>query len=143
MGLLAYVLEKYSSWTLNYEKDILGKRDGGLGKFEKDDLLSIITIYWMTNCIGSSVRYYKVNLGDLLKESSIKNELISTKVSPQVRIGIQQMDNEIIMTPARVVQTQYPNLVQFEIVENGGHFAAFEKPLESAKNFGRFVLNSL
>jgi hypothetical protein len=138
---LAYVLEKYSSWTLNYEKQIVGKRDGGLGKFEKDDLLSIITIYWMTNCIGSSVRYYKINLGGIV--TGIKNDIQSAKVSSQVRVGVQLMDNEILVVPESAARIKYPNLVQYNVVPDAGHFAAFEKPFETAKNFGQFVLNSL
>ena len=137
---MAYVLEKYSSWTLNYEKQIVGKRDGGLGKFEKDDLLSIITIYWMTNSIGPSVRYYKINLGGIV--TGIKNDIQSAKVSSQVRVGVQLMDNEILVVPESAARIKYPNLVQYNVVPDAGHFAAFEKPLETAKNFGQFVLNS-
>jgi pimeloyl-ACP methyl ester carboxylesterase len=138
---LAYVLEKYSSWTLNYEKQIVGKRDGGLGKFDKDDLLSIITIYWMTNCIGSSVRYYKANFGGDI--SKTKKEFLSAGLSPQVRVGVQLMDNELMATPQRAARIKYPNLVQFNIVPNAGHFAAFEKPHETSKYFVQFVFKSL
>lgn len=138
---MAYVLEKYSSWTLDYEKQIVGKRDGGLGKFDKDDLLSVITIYWMTNSIGSSVRYYKANYGGSISEQ--KKETRSAKLSPQVCVGIQMMNNEVVVTPQRVMQMRFPNLRQFKIVENAGHFAGFEKPVETAKNFVQFVLKSL
>jgi pimeloyl-ACP methyl ester carboxylesterase len=58
-GLLSYILEKYSGWTFDFDTQIAGKRDGGLDKFNKDELLTIISLYWFTNTISSSVRYYK------------------------------------------------------------------------------------
>jgi hypothetical protein len=140
---LAYVLEKYSSWSLDYDTQILGKRDGGLDKFKKDDLLSIITVYWMTNSIGSSVRYYKNNVDSMYKGTVVKDEIRTAKVPASVRVGVQQMNSEINVTPSRIAQMRYPNLVQFNIVTDGGHFAGFDKPLETAKNFIQFVLNSL
>lgn len=139
IGLLAYVLEKYSLGTYGF--GVYGKRDGNLDKLDRDELLSIVTIYWMTNTITSSIRFYKAQT-DLFGATGVRNEMRNAKVSADVNVGIQQMKNELLLFPARLVQMKYPNLKQFEYVD-GGHFAAFQMPLETAKNFVKFVLNSL
>ncbi|KAE8280463.1 Epoxide hydrolase 1 [Larimichthys crocea] len=60
VGLAAYILEKFSSWTDLKNRDLM---DGGLErKFSLDDLLTNIMIYWTTGSIVSSMRFYKENL---------------------------------------------------------------------------------
>ncbi|CDQ93464.1 unnamed protein product, partial [Oncorhynchus mykiss] len=60
VGLAAYILEKFSTWTDFNNRDL---EDGGLErKFTLDDLLTNIMIYWTTGSIVSSMRFYKENL---------------------------------------------------------------------------------
>lgn len=139
---MAYILEKYSAGSFDYQTLVLGTHDGGLEKYSKDELLSIITIYWMSNCMTSAIRFYKNNMDRMYASTEIKKEIRTAVLPTQVAVGIQQMLIEVFFPPARVVQMRYPNLVQYNIV-NGGHFAAFQKPLETAKNFVQFVLKSL
>ena len=57
IGLAAYILEKFSTWTKLENRDL---SDGGLRKsFDLDDLLTNVMIYWFTDTIGSSMRFYK------------------------------------------------------------------------------------
>ena len=59
LGLAAYILEKFSTWT-NKE----GPKDShGLltKKFSIDDLLTNIMVYWINGNIMPSQRYYKEN----------------------------------------------------------------------------------
>ncbi|KAI1719848.1 alpha/beta hydrolase fold domain-containing protein [Ditylenchus destructor] len=57
IGLMAYILEKFSTWT---NPAFTNLADGGLEKkFTKDELLTIITTYWLSGNILSSQRYYK------------------------------------------------------------------------------------
>ena len=61
VGLAAYILEKYSTWT---NPDYVNRDDGGLTeKFTLDELLTNVMIYWVSNNVTSSMRYYKENLG--------------------------------------------------------------------------------
>ena len=60
VGLAAYILEKFSTWT---HKDNVDLYDGGLTKkFTMDELLTNVMIYWLNGCITSSQRFYKENL---------------------------------------------------------------------------------
>ena len=60
VGLAAYILEKFSTWT---NPDNVNKADGGLTeKFTLDELLTNIMIYWISNNVTSSMRYYKENI---------------------------------------------------------------------------------
>lgn len=59
MGLAAYVLEKFTTWTNPTWKDL---PDGGLKKkFKYEDLLDNIMIYWVSGSVTSSMRFYAEN----------------------------------------------------------------------------------
>lgn len=54
-GLAAYILEKFSTWT-NF--DFKHLPDGGLSKYNIDELLDNIMIYWVTGSMTTSMRLY-------------------------------------------------------------------------------------
>ncbi|GIY15768.1 epoxide hydrolase 1 [Caerostris darwini] len=61
VGLAAYILEKFSTWT---DPEGRSSPDGNLTKkFTLDELLTNVMIYWVNNNITSSVRFYKENIG--------------------------------------------------------------------------------
>lgn len=142
-GLLAYILEKYSSWSFDFNSQIAGKRDGGLESFNRDDLLTIITYYWMTNSISSSVRFYKGWADIYSKQNSIYTEIVDSKVPISVFVGVQYGVNEVLLTPAKIVQLRYQNLIQFKVIDKCGHFAAFEQPKITSTNFVEFIKSSM
>jgi hypothetical protein len=56
VGLAAYILEKFSTWT---EKNWRSLPDGGLTrKYRLTDLLDNVMIYWVTGSITTSMRLY-------------------------------------------------------------------------------------
>lgn len=56
VGLAAYILEKFSTWTNPEWKNL---QDGGLTKkFTLDQLLDNVMIYWVTRSITTSQRLY-------------------------------------------------------------------------------------
>lgn len=56
IGLAAYIIEKFTTWTNPAWKDL---PDGGLTKkFTYDQLLDNVMIYWVTRSITTSVRIY-------------------------------------------------------------------------------------
>ena len=62
-GLLAYILEKFSTWT---NKSYIDQYDGGLNEvFTKDELITNVMIYYLSNNIVPSMRYYKESFSSL------------------------------------------------------------------------------
>ena len=139
VGLLAYILEKYSSWSFNFDKQISGTADGSLNKFNQDDLLTIATLYWMSNSITSSIRFYKCFFNAIASDHWPKNVIMNSVVSARVPVAYQFNLNEIFFQPRKMVEFIYPNLRQYEIHMDGGHFAAFQNPKYTAQDLLSFI----
>ncbi|XP_026738425.1 juvenile hormone epoxide hydrolase-like isoform X2 [Trichoplusia ni] len=119
-GLLAYILEKFSTWTKRSHKF---KEDGGLEfRFTKDQLLDNLMIYWSTNCITTSMRFYAENFNK--KASSYGLSDITTPVPTWAL----QAKDEIFYQPPSLIKTKFTNLINNTVLDDGGHFLAFELP---------------
>ncbi|XP_036309341.1 epoxide hydrolase 1 [Pipistrellus kuhlii] len=131
VGLAAYILEKFSTWTNSDFRDL---EDGGLErKFSLDSLLTVIMIYWTTGTITSSQRFYKENMGrSFLSEPH-------ERMKVQVPTGFAAFPSELLHVPERWVKSKYPKLVSYSYMPRGGHFAAFEEPELLARDLGKFV----
>ncbi|XP_029448936.1 epoxide hydrolase 1 [Rhinatrema bivittatum] len=131
VGLAAYILEKFSSWT---DSEFQNLEDGGLErKFSLDDLLTNVMLYWVTGCITSSMRFYKENLGKGLGTHQ------HDKVPVKVPTGIASFPNELLHAPLVWVKNHYVNVVSFNFMPRGGHFAALEEPALLAEDIRRFI----
>ncbi|RNA14863.1 epoxide hydrolase 1-like [Brachionus plicatilis] len=137
LGLLTYILEKYSFGTFGLNK-VLGTKDGGLKRFERDHLLTILTYYWMTNSITSSMRLYR-NTFYTMEKGWPRSVLNMVKITQKVPVGVQVFEHEVSFVPFKVLQGKYLNLSQYILVEDGGHFANFENPEKISINFIEFV----
>lgn len=133
VGLLAYILEKYSSWSFDFKEKILGSPSGNLEEFNKDDLLTITSIYWFTNSISSSMRLYKSSKRDLFDYPA---SLIHS-IKSEVPISVQMSKYELVM-PSNSVRYKYPNLKEFKLIETG-HFASFHNPKKTGDSIIRLV----
>ncbi|KAJ0171963.1 hypothetical protein K1T71_012726 [Dendrolimus kikuchii] len=119
-GLLAYILEKFSTWTRREHKL---QQDGGLGfRFTKDQLLDNLMIYWSTNSITTSMRYYAENM------SSRTRQLNIDKYKSPVPTWALQAKEELFYQSPSILRTKYPNLLNVTVLDEGGHFLAFELP---------------
>ena len=110
-GLAAWIVEKYRTWS-----DCHGDIES---RYTKDELLTIVTIYWVTNSIGSSVRMYKEN------QSSLWTMGPDEKVPAPA--GMAMFPQEISRPPREWAERSY-NVLRFEEMPRGGHFAALEEP---------------
>ncbi|CAK5022623.1 unnamed protein product [Meloidogyne enterolobii] len=129
IGLLAYILEKFSTWT---NPSYLSLPDGGiLKKYSREDILTIISIYWLQGNILSSQRYYKENF---LSKNIFNSKYINI---PTAYAAFPYDIGEV--TPKELIQLNY-NLTQMTIFTDGGHFAAFEMPKELANDILNFGL---
>uniref|UniRef100_A0A3B4T907 Epoxide hydrolase n=1 Tax=Seriola dumerili TaxID=41447 RepID=A0A3B4T907_SERDU len=120
VGLAAYILEKFSTWTDLGNRDLA---DGGLErKFSLDDLLTNVMIYWTTGSIVSSMRFYKENLKRIF-----------------VPTGLAAFPGELMHCPKSWAQMRYRNIYSYTFMPRGGHFAAFEEPQLLASDLVQFV----
>ncbi|XP_035984530.1 epoxide hydrolase 1-like [Fundulus heteroclitus] len=120
VGLAAYLLEKFSTWTHKRNRDL---EDGGLErKFSLDDLLTNVMIYWTTGSIISSMRFYKENLG------SNPNDRIDARTGIFVPTGLAAFPQELLHCPRSWAQIRYRNIVSYTFMPQGGHFPALEEP---------------
>uniref|UniRef100_G1RTU8 Epoxide hydrolase n=1 Tax=Nomascus leucogenys TaxID=61853 RepID=G1RTU8_NOMLE len=131
VGLAAYILEKFSTWT-NTEFRYL--EDGGLErKFSLDDLLTNVMLYWTTGTIVSSQRFYKENLGQGWMTQ--KHE----RMKVYVPTGFSAFPSELLHAPEKWVRFKYPKLISYSYMVRGGHFAALEEPELLAQDIRKFL----
>ncbi|MFN4101322.1 MAG: epoxide hydrolase, partial [Pararhodobacter sp.] len=118
VGLAAWILEKFRDW---------GDTGGDLlGRFDRDALLTNLTIYWATGTINSSMRLYLENVRDP-----------GTFGRVEVPTGVLMGPNDMIPTPRSWVNRAY-NVVSWKDAEAGGHFMEWEEPASVADDLCRF-----
>jgi pimeloyl-ACP methyl ester carboxylesterase len=83
----------------------------------RDDVLDNVTLYWLTNTAVSSARLYWESK---LAFFAPKHVSIPTAVSV--------FPDEIYAAPRSWAEKAYPNLIHFNELPKGGHFAAWEQP---------------
>jgi pimeloyl-ACP methyl ester carboxylesterase len=110
VGLAAWFYEKFAEWT-----DTDGEPEHAL---TKDEMLDDITLYWLTNTAASSARLYW--------EDTAHKPQAAGEVS--IPAAVSRFPREIIPLPSSWAERAYPNLVYFNELEKGGHFAAWEQP---------------
>ena len=109
-GQAAWILEKFWAWT-----DSDGHPENVL---TRDELLDNIMLYWLPAAGASSARIYWESFGNIGQ--------------PQAEIkmpaGVSIFPHEIFRASRRWVEERYTNLVHYNALDKGGHFAAFEQP---------------
>lgn len=91
-------------------------------KISKDEILTNIMIYWLTNTSASSFRIYNMTMNNP-PTIKIKNTKIPVAVATEVPIP------EGVRLPREWAERQtYNNVVQFHDMQNAGHFAPWEDP---------------
>jgi pimeloyl-ACP methyl ester carboxylesterase len=107
-GLAAWIVEKFRSWS-DSEGDVEKK-------FTKDELLTNITLYWVTQSGTSSARIYYESQRAKPPQGRV-----------QVPTACAVFPKEISIAPRRWVEAQY-NVTRWTEMPRGGHFAAMEEP---------------
>jgi pimeloyl-ACP methyl ester carboxylesterase len=89
----------------------------------KDDFLDNVTLYWVTNTAASSARLYWETSGQsVILAAAQKTSEISLPVA------ITVFPEEVYRAPETWARRAYRNLIYFNEVDKGGHFAAWEQP---------------
>lgn len=111
-GQLAWIIEKFWSWT---DSEINGEKhpENVLGR---DELLDNVMFYWLNNAAASSARLYW--------------ESFATPSMDQVHTpaGCSIFPKGIFLCSRRWAEARFTNLIHWNELDKGGHFAAFEQP---------------
>lgn len=122
-GLCAWIVEKFRTWS---------DCDGNVeSRFTKDQLLTNVMLYWVTETATSSARlYYEMVHADKFPPQGFRvNVPTACAIFPK----------ELFKPPRSWVEKLY-NVAQWTRFESGGHFAAMEEPkllIEDVRRFFR------
>jgi pimeloyl-ACP methyl ester carboxylesterase len=84
----------------------------------RDDLLDNLTLYWLTNTGVSAARLYWENKADFFDAKPIT-----------IPYAISVFPDELYQAPRSWAEQAYPNnLIHYNRLDRGGHFAAWEQP---------------
>src|ERR1700677_3374554 len=117
-----------AAWMLDHDTDayykiarafVDGKPSGNL---TRDNILDNITMYWLTGTGASAARSY-------WEEGQETARAVGHAPTPvSIPVGFTTFPGEIWRTPRSWVEKAYPNVIYFNEVDKGGHFAAWEEP---------------
>jgi pimeloyl-ACP methyl ester carboxylesterase len=112
-GMAAFLYEKIATWT----------HSGGQPErvLTRDEILDNITLYWLTNTGTSSSRSY----WDAARGGGGPFTAIDI---PTVPVAVTVFPGEIYRAPRSWAEKSFHNLVYWNEVDRGGHFAAWEQP---------------
>jgi pimeloyl-ACP methyl ester carboxylesterase len=111
-----------ASWLLDHDmvsyelisRVFVDKAEEGL---TRDDILDNITHYWLTNTGVSSGRIYWENKLGFFDPKGVS-----------IPVAVSIFPDEIDAVPRSWAEQAYPNLIHYNKVDKGGHFAAWEQP---------------
>jgi pimeloyl-ACP methyl ester carboxylesterase len=131
-ALAAWIVDKFWAWS-----DHGGKLENS---FTKDELLTNVMIYWVTETMPSSVRIYYESSHNLPRPKSMTPFQAKGKPAP---VGFALFPKEINVPPrAWVERSMGGKLFHWTEMPRGGHFAALEQPqllVEDVRLFFRKV----
>ena len=123
-GLAAWILEKWRSWA-----DTGGSLEG---RFSRDFLLTLVTLYWVTETVTTSMRDYFDNRWHGI--SLGPNDFV------RVPTGIANFTTQLIFEgdPPREWAERLYDVRQWTPMPRGGHFAPAEEPERLARDLATF-----
>ena len=107
-GQAAWILEKFHTWT-----DCAGHPENVL---TRDELLDNVMLYWLPGNAASSARLYWESFND------------PSMAPVELPTGCSIFPKEIFRLSRRWTEKRFRNLIHWNELEKGGHFAAFEQP---------------
>jgi len=111
-----------AAWLLDHDpislRLIARAFDGEPTGLTRDDVLDNATLFWLTNTTVSAARLYW--------EGFAKTDLGPKNITIPVALSV--FPDEVVPAPRSWAERAYPNLVHYNQLDKGGHFAAWEQP---------------
>jgi pimeloyl-ACP methyl ester carboxylesterase len=95
----------------------LDRTTSATGELTRDEILDNITLYWLTNTGVSASRLYWEYKGGFFNAKGVS-----------IPVAVSVFPGEQYQAPRSWAEKAYPNLIYFNEVDRGGHFAAWEQP---------------
>ena len=95
----------------------LDRHTSTTGELTRDEVLDNITLYWLTNTGVSASRLYWEYRGGFFNVKGVA-----------IPVAVTVFPSEQYQAPRSWAERAYPNLIYFNEVDKGGHFAAWEEP---------------
>jgi pimeloyl-ACP methyl ester carboxylesterase len=95
----------------------LDRTTSATGELTRDEILDNITLYWLTNTGVSASRLYWEYKGGFFNAKGVS-----------IAVAVTVFPGEQYQAPRSWAAQAYPNLIYFNEVDRGGHFAAWEQP---------------
>ena len=95
----------------------LDRAESTTGELTRDEVLDNITLYWLTNTGVSASRLYWEYKGGFFNAKGVS-----------IPVAVTVFPAEQYQAPRSWAERAYPNLIYFNEVDRGGHFAAWEEP---------------
>jgi pimeloyl-ACP methyl ester carboxylesterase len=121
-GLAAWIVEKFRAWS-----DCQGNVER---RFSKDQLLTNIMIFWVSNSIGSSLQLYSEQRRDPW--------VLRAGESITAPTAYASFPADIVPGPPRTWLERSANVQRWSLMPRGGHFAAMEEPNLLAEDIRAF-----
>jgi pimeloyl-ACP methyl ester carboxylesterase len=95
----------------------LDRTTSATGELTRDEILDNITLYWLTNTGVSASRLYWEYKGGFFNVKGVA-----------IPVAVTVFPSEQYQAPRSWTEQAYPNLIYYNQVDRGGHFAAWEQP---------------
>jgi pimeloyl-ACP methyl ester carboxylesterase len=113
VGLAAWLLDHDSTSLALISRAFDGQAEG----LTRDDVLDNVTLYWLTNTGVSSGRLYRENKFGFFDPKGVS-----------IPVAVSVFPDELYQVPRSWAEEAYPNLIHYNRLDKGGHFAAWEQP---------------
>ncbi|MFZ1430381.1 MAG: epoxide hydrolase family protein [Geminicoccaceae bacterium] len=113
VGLAAWILDHDARSYALIARVFDGQPEG----LTQDDILDNITLYWLTNTAVSSARLYWENKLAFFDPKNVT-----------IPVAVSAFPDELYQAPRSWAERAYPNLIYYNRLGKGGHFAAWEQP---------------
>ena len=110
-----------AAWIYALFQDVSDSRGNPERVFTLDQMLDDIMLYWLPNTGASSARLYWEGMQEMMKGGMPSSPM-------QTPIGISMFPGEQMRLSRRWAEKRFANLVHFNELDRGGHFAAMEQP---------------
>src|SRR3954464_14363227 len=119
-----------AAWMLDHDTDSYQKISRAFldgrpsGNLTRDNVLDNITLYWLTGTGASAARSYWESFG----APAVARAGTQPRRDVSIPAGFTTFPGEIWRTPRSWAEKAYRNLIYFNTVDKGGHFATWEEP---------------